>query len=272
MSRPVKKGSTDQSVVIRIVDSADGTPETGVVAATSGLDLRYRREGEADAALTESDLAALTTAHADGGMKHIGAGYYRVDGPDAAFATGANGVLFFGTCTGMVVIGCYVPLVDYDPQNATTLGLTNLDAAVSSRLATAGYTAPPSAAAVADAVWDEPTSGHTTADTFGEQAKTDIDAILADTGTDGVVVASGSKSGYSLAAAGLDSISVADPAGVAGMTTLPKMLVGLWRRAFKKTTLDSSGNFKTYGDDGSTVRTTEVITDASGTQTKGAAS
>lgn len=41
----------------------------------------------------------------------------------------------------------------------------------------------PTAAAVADAVWDEATSGHVTAGTFGEQVKTDIDAILVDTGT-----------------------------------------------------------------------------------------
>lgn len=39
------------------------------------------------------------------------------------------------------------------------------------------------AAAIADAVWDEATSGHTTSGTFGEQCKTDIDAILVDTGT-----------------------------------------------------------------------------------------
>lgn len=39
----------------------------------------------------------------------------------------------------------------------------------------------PSAAAIADAVWDESTSGHTTSGTFGEQVKTDVDAILADT-------------------------------------------------------------------------------------------
>lgn len=57
----------------------------------------------------------------------------------------------------------------------------NLDATVSSRLATSGYTVPPSAATVADAVWDEATTGHTTSGTFGEQLKTDVDAILADT-------------------------------------------------------------------------------------------
>jgi len=38
-----------------------------------------------------------------------------------------------------------------------------------------------SASAIADAVWDEATSGHTTSGTFGEQLKTDVDAILADT-------------------------------------------------------------------------------------------
>lgn len=40
----------------------------------------------------------------------------------------------------------------------------------------------PTAAQIADAVWDEATAGHTTAGTFGEQVKTDIDAILTDTG------------------------------------------------------------------------------------------
>ena len=43
--RSVKKGATDRSVVIRIVDATDGTPETGVAYNTSGIDLWYRREG-----------------------------------------------------------------------------------------------------------------------------------------------------------------------------------------------------------------------------------
>jgi hypothetical protein len=45
-----------------------------------------------------------------------------------------------------------------------------------------GNSSAPTAAQVADAVWDEATSGHTTGGTFGEQLKTDVDAILADTG------------------------------------------------------------------------------------------
>lgn len=42
-----------------------------------------------------------------------------------------------------------------------------LDAAVSSRLASASYSAPPSAATVASTVWGEATSGYTTSGTFG---------------------------------------------------------------------------------------------------------
>ena len=49
----------------------------------------------------------------------------------------------------------------------------------------------------------------------------DIDEILADTGTDGVVIASGSKSGYVLSAAGVDAIL--DEA-VEGTTTFRQML------------------------------------------------
>ena len=44
-----------------------------------------------------------------------------------------------------------------------------------------GAGTPPTVGEIADAVWDEATSGHTTSGTFGEQVKTDIDAILADT-------------------------------------------------------------------------------------------
>ena len=142
--RNITKDAVDQSVVIRIVDSTDGTPETGVIAATAGLDLFYRREGAAVVSLTESDLAGVNSAHSDGGIKHIGGGYYRVDLPDAAVATGADGVLVAGTVTGMVVIGCYVPLVS-----------------------TAGSA--PSAADVADAVWDEAMSGHVAVGSFGQR-------------------------------------------------------------------------------------------------------
>lgn len=110
--RQIAPGATDQSIVIRIIDSADGTPETGVTSATSGLDLWYRREGAVSVDITESNLSALTDSHSDGGMLHINDGYYRVDFPDAAFAAGVAGVQIGGTATGMIVLAPYVELRD----------------------------------------------------------------------------------------------------------------------------------------------------------------
>lgn len=47
--------------------------------------------------------------------------------------------------------------------------LANLDAAVSSRLAAGSYTAPPTAAAIADSVWDETASDHVGSGSTGEK-------------------------------------------------------------------------------------------------------
>ncbi len=115
----VKKGSTDRSVAVRIIDSTDGTPETAVAYNTSGIDLWYRREGSAKVSITEVTLAALTTAHADGGFLAVGDGEYRLDLPDAAFATGANYVDIGGTVTGMIVIGGRVRLTDFSLESAS---------------------------------------------------------------------------------------------------------------------------------------------------------
>lgn len=122
----VKKGATDRSVSLRIIDSTDGTPETSVAYNTSGIDLWYRREGAVKTSITEATLAALTTAHADGGFLAVGDGVYRLDLPDAAFATGANYVDFGGTVTGMIVIGGRVRLVDVDLEDTVRAGLTAL--------------------------------------------------------------------------------------------------------------------------------------------------
>jgi len=128
MGRPIKKGSTDQSTVIRIIDSTTGLPETVVEHNTSGIDLWWRREKETKTAITEAALAALDSAHSDGGIEHIGDGYYRLDLPDAAVAAGSgeNSVQIGGAVTGMVVIGNEHALVDYDPYDSVRAGLTAL--------------------------------------------------------------------------------------------------------------------------------------------------
>ncbi len=54
----------------------------------------------------------------------------------------------------------------------------------------------------------------TTLDSKIDTIDTNVDSILADTGTDGVVVAAGSKTGYSLASTGLDLVVPADPSAI----------------------------------------------------------
>lgn len=75
--------------------------------------------------------------------------------------------------------------------------------------------------------------------------------------------------GYvTLAAAGLDQISVSDPGAPAGQTTLAKMLVGVWRALWKKQTMTAT-QAKRYADDGSTVNATSTVSDDGTTQTVG---
>lgn len=76
------------------------------------------------------------------------------------------------------------------------------------------------------------------------------------------------KTGYVLAATGLDAITATDPGTVA--TTWPQMLVQVWRRWFKKTTMTATA-LKTYADAGVVVDTTQTISDDGVTQTQGAA-
>jgi len=72
-----------------------------------------------------------------------------------------------------------------------------------------------------------------------------------------------------LSATGLDAIPVTEPAGAA--STFREMIVQVWRRFFKKATMTSS-EIKTYADDGTTVVTTQTVSDDGTTQNQGGAS
>lgn len=146
----IAAGTTDYSVEIKIIDSSDGTPETGVEHNTSGIDLWCRRESAAVTSLTEAALAALTTAHTDGGIEHISHGVYRLDLPDSCAATGVDHFSFGGTVTGMIVIG----------------GRVNITLETSSD--------------IADAVRSEP-CGTETGDTLGDLICNDIEDLIAAT-------------------------------------------------------------------------------------------
>jgi len=77
------------------------------------------------------------------------------------------------------------------------------------------------------------------------------------------------KTGYSLAATGLDAIATTEPTTVA--TTWPGMVVQIFRRLFGKVT-QTSTQLKTYHTEGETIVTTLALSDESGTLTQGEAS
>ncbi len=160
----ITKDTTNVSVVIRVVDSTDGTPETSVSHDTTGIDLWYRRESAAKTSITEAALAALTTAHTDGGVEPIADGWVRLDLPDAACATGVAGVQIGGTITGMIVHAPYIQLTDVDLFDAIRGGMAAL----------------PNAAA--DAAGGLPISDLGGLD-LDARIQIDIAAILVDTGT-----------------------------------------------------------------------------------------
>lgn len=114
--KTVQAGATDQSVTLKIIDLADGSPETGVAFNTSGIDLKYWRHGANSVTSITEATQTVSGAHSDGGFVHLGDGLYRLDLPDAAVASGATAVEVFGTVTGMIVIGGTVQLSTDTPQ------------------------------------------------------------------------------------------------------------------------------------------------------------
>ena len=67
----------------------------------------------------------------------------------------------------------------------------------------------------------------------------------------------------------LDNVSITVPSGVA--SSFREMIVQVWRRFFKKAT-KTSAQLKTYADNGTSVLTTQTVSDVAGTETQEAAS
>ena len=129
MTRLIKKGSTDITDYVFIVDSAAFTPETGITI--TDLDLQYVRNGAAPSAKVDATaLAAIDSAHGDNQMFEVDAtdqpGLYRVDWPDAVFATGVSQVVCTVKGAGFHPVHIKYQLVDFDPDDVVRLGLTAL--------------------------------------------------------------------------------------------------------------------------------------------------
>lgn len=300
---------------------------TGLSSASSGLIISTRCDNEATATaytVAGSTIETITTLGTFAAptatkcrFKEVDAtnhkGLYEFQFADARFAVASSRQMVISVtgAANLLDTDYEIQLVRFDPYSATNLGLTNLDATVSSRASQASVdtiddfldteiaTLITNVATILAAVDTEigaikaktdnlpvdPADASDIATSFGSivstlatiagyidtevaaiKAKTDQLTFTTPNQIDADVI---NKTGYKLAADGLDTISTTAPIGVA--SNFREMLVQTWRRFFRKSTLTIT-ELKTYADDGSTVLTTQLVSDDSTTQTQGTSS
>lgn len=258
MKLQLKKGTTSKLIDIFIQDSSvtTGVGLTGLVFNSAGLTAYYYREGATGA--TAITLATMTLGTwTTGGFVVVDGtnmpGCYQLSIPDAALATGANSVIvMLKGATNMAPLLLEIELTAFDNQTAIAqtgdayarLGapagasiaadivvIDNFVDDLETRLSAvrAGYIDNLSAGAVAQA--SVCTEGRlaeldgVNLPTDVANVKTDTAATLLDTGTDGVVVASGSKTGYTLSATGIQAIWDALTSALTTVGSIGKLFV-----------------------------------------------
>ena len=142
MSLTIKAGATSQTVYVFIQDSSvtTGAGLTGLAFNTAGLTAYYVNNRGAATAITLATLASATAAWTSGGFIAVDgtnmAGVYRIDLPDAAVASGNQTIVTLRGATNMVPVSKEIFLTAIDMQDATAMGVSRIDAAVTSRMAT----------------------------------------------------------------------------------------------------------------------------------------
>lgn len=227
----ITAGSVNVSLPAYFVDddggTAPGEPTTGLLFSDieTGGSASYQRQGAARVDLTLITLASAAATHADGGFILIDdtnmPGTYRVDFPDAAFATGADFVIIqmvAAAAKNTLVRPLLIDLTDVDLRDAVSAGLSRLDAAITTRLA------PTTAARTLDilATGEVPIDFDTS---IGTLAAAQIEAGALNGKGDWNI----GKTGYSLAATGLDAI-------VSTATGMVEIAKAIWDRVLSGAT------------------------------------
>jgi hypothetical protein len=167
----------DSAPTLDVVDEA-GSSRTGRLDNTTGTLVstgRYRWEYTAS---DSDDLEQLVWAFSvvEGGATRVYGNTTIVVDTTAVDFTSADR-------TKLNAIHGKLPSRDYLAGSTASTGAIVDAVTVGTNNDKTGYaltTTPPTAAAIADAVWDEATAGHTSAGTFGAQAKTVLDTAAAD--------------------------------------------------------------------------------------------
>lgn len=216
-------GWTTKQATLTEVSSTD---EPGWYSLSGGLDT----SGWADGSYLVTTLEVSTTLVANG--PQFATGEIRVGGSIENLDSRLPAALVSGrmdASAGAVAAGVIT--------STEAPALANLDAAVSTRLAAASYTAPPSAADVADAVLDEALSGHVTSGTAGEaigrldvaistRAAPGAAMDLVDNAVDAGAVAASGVSSIQTGLATASALGIVGTAVTDVQSRLPSALVG----------------------------------------------
>ena len=206
----IKKDLTGVALYLFIQNSSvsTGAGLTGLVFNSASLVAYYVRPLAAATAITLA-TQTVTGAFSSGGFVEVDAtnmpGVYRFDVPNAAIATGVNSVVvMLKGATNMAPVVLEIDLVAYDPQSATNLGLSQIDAAVSSRMAT--YTQPTGfLAATFPATVGSPTN-ITAATGIVLSGVTHTGAVIPTVTTTTNLTTNNDKTGYGLSAAAVQAV------------------------------------------------------------------
>lgn len=121
----LKQSQTARPLLFLMVDSADH------VSAKTGL----------TPTVTLSKNGASFASPA-GAVSEVGSGWYKV-APNATDTATLGPLLLHATASSADPVDVVFEVIAYDPEDGASLGLSRLDAAVSTRLASASYTTPP---------------------------------------------------------------------------------------------------------------------------------
>lgn len=219
----LKTASTARPLLFPMFDATDGTtPETGLSPTVT---------------LSKNGAAFSSPA---GAVSEVGSGWYAVAG-NATDTDTLGPLLLHATASGASVTDAQFEVVAFDPSDAADLGLTNLDAAVSTRLAGSAYVDHTAAIAAVQADTDNLqtrlpaalVSGRIDASVGAMAADTlTASALAADAGSEiGTAVwATGTraltdKAGFSLSAAGVQAIWDALTSALSTVGSVGKLLV-----------------------------------------------
>lgn len=128
----VQLGNTSRTEYIWIQDSSSTTGGglTGLVFNSAGLTAYYVTERGSATAITLVTLASATAAYSSGGFIAVDGtnmpGLYRIDIPNAVFATADKSVVLLKGATNMAPVLLEYQIVAFNPDDAVRLGLTAL--------------------------------------------------------------------------------------------------------------------------------------------------